>query len=228
VLFVFEKLGFLFSFFLFLTDSVVSIFIKLVYSFGSLRYSYVHVPNLNFAGFASLAVLIFSLLHLPLFGLKNKKARLVPALALFLTAVSFFLPRKDFYSSFYEKGAAGGLGAFSGRLIAVNPSDAKFANSALYYGYERVDAVLITSREGFRPEAIRGMKEIMPVGPVYMPFWIGDDYEDLGAVKMWPGDSYGVSPVLKALWPQKKDGPGYSGLYREKLNYLVNGKTVIR
>lgn len=221
-----EKINFLFFILIYLLRLTIKVFIKLVYFFGSFKYSAIYLPNFNFWGYLFLVIFLFLLLHYPLFGLKNRRVFISLISAFILFVFSFFIPSRDFSVYFFSyKGVKSGVISVSGDLIVLNPCDEKIINTILSKGYKKVKAIIITDRLGYNKEIIDEMAKSLKVESIYAPLWIVTD-KNQNVLKLWPGESKENKDFsIKLIWSDFKE-KGCSG-DRGKIKYIIRRKYLI-
>lgn len=140
--------GILFPAVSFLTGSGVGAFIRLVKAFAAFRYSSVLVSPPSAPTLAAFFVLVFVLLHAPLFGFRNRRLYVLAAVPLLAVFAGGFLPVKSLVSVFSDSDTRS-VAVRHGRagLFLFNPgiNGRKLANSVLHYGYRSVEGVFIST-----------------------------------------------------------------------------------
>jgi competence protein ComEC len=219
IIFIFSFYAPFFNLIAFAAKFMLSLLIKMVCFFGSLKYSAIEVYNLNLFSYFFLIISIFIILHYPLFKFKRKY------IYLFVSLLFFFISTKiksgEFKSNFSKSKNKSGIIYYNGKVSFINPFylKAEEVDKILsYYGLKDIDFIFITSEIDNR-----NYKEIIDRyknAKIFAPLWT--DIKADNVVKVWPGDKFENFTVL---W--KGNRAGYSGFKKESLWYCYENKYLI-
>lgn len=208
-----------FTFFRYILEKSVLLFIKVIFYFSSFKYSLVYFSLPNTISVLTTTAVIVIILHLPVFNLSNpvSKTVLSSVFIFFLVSVTFkdtvkediileINGKKIYYIERY------------GKYYMIDPviDPEKLINTVYASRRNRIDYILISSYSSFRKKTVEKLLNVFDIKKVYMPLWIC--YEEISNSHCLFGGDYG-----EGFKSQFYERYGYFDTY-SKLKYCFEDK----